>query len=89
MCTVFMLGFWLCQCNREFSACGCVCHRQLTFLFGDSNLMYVVYVMVGDVCGLSLVVCHLCNFKIVRLGQGLCCQSLTFLSLILACQHGI
>jgi len=40
--------------------------------------MYVVKVTVGD--GLSLVVCHLCNFNISRLAQVFCylSVSLTF-----------
>jgi len=29
--TVFMLGFWLCQCNTGSLAWGCVCHRGLSF----------------------------------------------------------
>jgi hypothetical protein len=47
--------------------------------------------MVGEVYGLSVIVCHLSNFKIDRLGQEFCYLSMShfFLSLILACQHGI
>ena len=33
--------------------------------------------MVGGVCGLSSVVCHLCNFKNCRLGQGFCYLSVS------------
>jgi hypothetical protein len=33
--------------------------------------------MVGDVCGLSLVWCHLCNFKNGRFGQGFCYLSVS------------
>jgi hypothetical protein len=32
--------------------------------------MYIVYVTFGDGCGLSLVGCHLSNFKIGRLDPG-------------------
>ena len=46
--------------------------------------------MVGDDCALSFVWCHLCHFKNGMLGQGsVICQCLTFLSLILVCQHGV
>ena len=34
--------------------------------------MYVVWVTVGDVCGLSFIGRHLFHFKIGRLGQGFC-----------------
>jgi hypothetical protein len=53
--------------------------------------MYVVYVTVHDVCGLSLVVCCLSNFKIDRLGQSFCYLSVShfFLSLILVYHHGV
>ena len=32
---------------------GCVCHRELSFLFVCSNLMYILEDRVGDICDLS------------------------------------
>jgi hypothetical protein len=44
-----------------------------------SNLIYVVYVRVGEVWGLSFIGCCLCQFKIGTLGKALCyLQCLTF-----------
>ena len=44
------------------------CLRTLCYFFGCSNLIYVVEVRFGDVCGLSLVGCCLCEYKIGMLG---------------------
>ena len=44
------------------------CHRALSFFFGCTNLIYVVEVRVGVVCGLSLVGCCLYEYKIGMLG---------------------
>ena len=41
--------------------------------------MYVVYVMVGDVCGLSLVGCCLSNCKNDRLGEVFCYLSVSLI----------
>ena len=88
--TVVMLGCCLCQFNTGRLVWGCVCRHQQSFLFGYSNVMYVVQVTVGDGCGFSVVVCRLCNFKMDSLGPRFCfCECLTFLSHILACQYGI
>ena len=71
--TVVMLGWCLCQFNTGRLVWVCVCRHLLCFLFGYSNLIYVLQVTVGDGCGLSVVVCHLCNFKMGSLGPGFCC----------------
>jgi hypothetical protein len=39
--------------------------------------MYVVWVRVGDACGLSLVACRLSSFKIDRLRQVFCYLSVS------------
>jgi len=77
--TVVMLECYLCQFNTVRLVWGCVCRHLQSFLFGYSNLMYVVQVTVGDGCGLSIVGCRLCNFKMDSLGPRFCfCQCLTF-----------
>ena len=72
---VVMLGCYLCQFNTGRLVLGCVCHHQQSFLFGYSNVMYVVQVTDCDGCGLSVFGCPLCDFKMDSLGPRFCfCQ---------------
>ena len=64
--TVVILVFWLYQFNTGSLPLGCVCHQQRSVFFRCSK------VMVGDICRLSFIGCHLFLFKNGRLGQGSC-----------------
>ena len=78
--TVTLLTFllWLGQCFGCASLIqtaqpgGCVCHLQLRFQCGGSNLIYVVQVIFEDVCGLSFFRCFFFVYMIHRLGQVFC-----------------
>ena len=86
--TVVMLGFWLCQFNTGSLAWGLCLSAMTIFLFGCSNLIYVIYVTVSEVHVLNLVGCCLRLFKNGRSGVLLYVSVSLILSLILACQHG-
>ena len=86
---VVVLGFWFFHFNRGSLDWGCVCRRRISSLFVCLNLIYVLKVTVIDVCGLNYHGCCLCLFKNCRLGVLLFVSVSLFLSLILACQHGV
>jgi len=67
--TVFLSGFWFCQFQTGSLTLGLYSSSMINFLFGCSNIIYVLKFIVSDVCGLNLFVCCLCLFKNGRSGD--------------------
>jgi hypothetical protein len=74
-----MLGILLWQFNSSLLTWGLCLSSSIKIFFGCLDLMYAVYVWIGEVWVLRFVACCLCQLS----------EFLLFLSLIFVCQHGV